>query len=148
MNADEEMWLQNNHLRQQILALSKKSSTVRKRFQLLLVRCKRCDDVVLEVLDTLPYAVVRLRNTEAEKHAPPPEGATTEEVAAHWRSHFATRSPATRLDKNWRFYPIAGQAQPEDAQTLIPCACGCVGDRTRSHRWMRERMAAGKSATV
>lgn len=52
---------QTAHLQAQLNAIDTLPVRRRRGYQLLVLRCQGCGDVLLEVLDTRPYAVVRMR---------------------------------------------------------------------------------------
>lgn len=144
----DEMQLQNDHLRAQLAALAKSPPRVRRKYQLLVVRCQGCGDVMLEVLKTEPYAVIRLRGIEPGEFPAAPAGATMAEARDHWREFFADRQESIRLDAHWTFVPIAWPPSSDhDADrrdSSVHTACKCRDAGPISMRWIFEKLAAGQ----
>jgi hypothetical protein len=135
------------YLRSQLNALATKPRKVRERFQRLVVRCKACGDVVIEVLELDPYLVLVQRQSESTPVELPPDGSTSEERKQHWRGHFEARRPTIRLDKRWRFVPIS--EAPDEHERSLVFACRCSAERMRTWAWLRTQLASGtRYATV
>lgn len=146
MNDESERIAQNAYLYDQLNTLSRKPRSVRLRFQLFVMRCKRCGDVLLEVMDTEPYPVILTRRTEVPPFEQPPVGADLDDLVAHWMQYFSQK-PAIRLDKNWRILAIPKEMPPDQAGD-INVACRCADGGSVGIRWIFEQIAAGvQSAT-
>ncbi len=117
------MHKQNDYLRRQLHALERGSPERRRKFQLLLIRCAGCGDVLVEVMQTDPYPVIRFRRTTDHPAAPSlPAGAP---VAARVE-RMKTRLEPIRQGA-WSFYPIPWPL-PEpsaDDHGLVPASCRC-----------------------
>ena len=99
---DDEMRIQNDHLRQQLAAMRTKPA-VWKRLRLLEVPCEGCGDLLLEVMDTEPYAAVCIRRPVRRPGSTSiPEGAP---VAAYI-SRMLEGPAITRRGERF-FYPLA-----------------------------------------
>lgn len=151
MNDDDgERQIQNDYLRRQIVAIDSlpPSDRRRKRLQLFVLRCRSCQDVVLEVVDTKPYRVIRTRRTQLNEIAPPPPGLSPEGRTAYWREHFADRPPdAIRLDARWMFTPIPDDLSSESDSSVVT-ACRCTSDQLVRISWLATQLAAGKSTAT
>lgn len=116
-----EMHQQNDYLRQQLHALARGTAARRRKFLLVVVRCGRCEDVLLEVVDTFPYPVVRHRGTEAHPSAAVFGGGSVQERLAHDRS---VGEPIRRGE--WLFCPLPSPIPDVgDGETVIHTACRC-----------------------
>lgn len=118
-----EMAKQNDHLRQQLLALAKLGTTKRRQYQLVELRCGRCGDVLLEVMRTDPYATFRYRRTVDHPSVETlPVDADLEARLSQMREKVEQirRGP-------WTFYPIDDPI-PEhgDPRRLLSCSCSCA----------------------
>lgn len=149
---ERERQSQNDYLREQLHAIDKAPGR-RRRYQLFVLRCQRCGDVLLEVIETDPYWSVRIRHAESPEDSPPrpPAGSRVSEVQAHYRAHFEGRErPARlRLDKRWSFFAITTEMS-RDERREVDVACRCATNLAGSValRWVYERLAAGdRSAT-
>ncbi len=113
---------QNDYLRQQLHALAKGTTKRRRRFLLAVLRCVRCGDVLLEVVDLVPYPVVRHRRTEVHPGAGAfPDHGSVQEITAYFKA-------AGELIRQgeWVFYPIPSPVPPVgDAEMTIRTACRC-----------------------
>lgn len=112
--------IQTEHLRRQLAALATLAPARRRKFQLLVVRCQGCGDVMAEVLDTKPYPVIRSRQLVVRELG---EAARN----GDWARHFAETKESIRRDQEWRFVPIPQPLPSERAarNALIPVACSC-----------------------
>jgi len=145
---DDDHQEQSEFIRQELAALAKLSPTQRRRHQLLVVHCKGCSDVLMEVLDGRipteqgiePWPIVRHRLTHSTAVTPPPRSASRADAERHWATHFQTRKEAIRLDPEWRFT----LAPPADERSLLAFACRCTGDRTVDAKWIREQIESGR----
>ncbi len=89
---------QTTHLQAQLNAIDTLPARRRCGYQLLVLRCQGCGDVMLEVVDTRPYAVVR------------------------------TRAPLDFRRGGWRWSAIpwpSGETDPDSDRAAIPTACRC-----------------------
>ncbi len=115
---------QNERLRKVLHLLAKLPAAKRQRYQLLVIRCGRCGDVLVEVVQTLEYPVVHYRQTTrhpAAKPVPPDADA-----AARVRANREAGEPVRQGD--WTFYPLP-QPIPratDDQGALIPACCRCT----------------------
>jgi hypothetical protein len=112
---------QNDYLRQQLHALDRGAAARRRKFVLLVVRCGRCGDVLAEVVDLVPYPVVRHRRAEDHPGAgTPPSGSTRERIA-----HRRTAGEPIRQGE-WMFYPIPHPVPASgDSETVTHTVCRC-----------------------
>lgn len=121
----QKMAEQNDRLRDTLALFDKLPLGKRRRYQLLVVRCGRCEDVLVEVVQTLDYPVVRHRQAAAHPAAPPgpPVGAGVEGHREHWK----IAGDSIRQDE-WVFYPLA-QPVPKpsgDHRRIVTTCCGCT----------------------
>lgn len=101
-NFEQEMALQNDYLRKQLHALQKLPTKQRLKYVRLTIMCAPCQEVVLEVVGTEPYPVVRYRQTTRHPNTSFP--AATAPVS-DWIGHARTAGPSVRQDE-WSFYPV------------------------------------------
>lgn len=116
---------QNDHLRMQLAALDSGPKSRWMRFRLLAVHCGRCGEILLEVMDTSPYPVVRYRGVVNHPGVDVlPADAAIETRIAHQRA----KPGRIRRDDAWRFDPIPANIPPDDPSldhNLVTCACRC-----------------------
>lgn len=144
-NFDQEYLKQTKYLACQIEALSRKPRRDRQKYQLLVVRCKRCGDVILEVLDLDPYPVVRTRDREGATlatPAPPPSDLRPIDRGRHLYEQMS--SPQVRLDKRWRFVAFS-IAEPRGGVTT---ACRCQDHGLIPLQWVADQCGSGVRATT
>lgn len=119
---EHEYQEQTEYLQAQLTALNGLPPQRRRRFQLLVLRCQGCEDVMLEVLDTRPYAVVRTRPLH----------------------------PSTRRG-GWRWLAIpwpSGSDSPEREAGQIPVACRCRQSSTTLRAVLGDLRAGRRSGVV
>jgi hypothetical protein len=120
-------------LRRQLKALNDGPPSRRRKFVLHEWVCVGCDELVMEVIATSPYRVLRYRQvavSDAAKVAaanPPPTPGMS--MAQAWyadqRSQLEHPNESIRRDKEWRFVPLP-DARPDHAERrLVIAACRC-----------------------
>lgn len=143
----DEWQIQNDYLRQQLVAIARRPAAKRREFRLFVLWCKRCSDVLLEVVDTRPFPVVRLRHAVSSQRPPQaPAGASVTQALEHYRSA-REASPelykhSIRLDKRWRFIAIPPTMAPNE-RSSVSVACRCQEQQLVELRWVYEQMNAG-----
>ncbi len=150
MTFEEDWHSQNDYLRSQLLALDGLPRARRRTFQLFVLRCKECGDVVLEVMDArLPDGqsvyVVQIRHlVESSTRIPQlAKGLSVAEYQKHFRAHRSSIKHAIRLDKNWRFFCVSAQMTDRATATSAHTACRCRADREFSLAWIYEQIESG-----
>ena len=114
---------QNAYLRRQLHALNKLTSSKRRRYQILEIRCGACQGVLLEIIKTVPYPVIRYRRTTGHPSVIPlPFDAS---VAARVERMKSTPAPLRQDD--WSFAPLPDPipAPSGEGIALVATTCRC-----------------------
>lgn len=115
----DEMAAQNDYLRSQLTALTKGGRERMKRFVQHEIRCQRCGDPVVQIVETVPYRVIRYRTIS--------DGPTSGARLQKWLDggDYEPGPTQVRLDPRWKFFPIADD-EHGDPRLMIPAACSCA----------------------
>lgn len=124
-----EMASQNDYLGAQLKALravSRRDPKRWRKWRLLVVLCRYCGCAFVEVMNLDPCAVILTRGTVDHPSTPAvPAGATVEDYI----QRLSSRIEPIRLDRDWRFFPIAWPLRERDRQhesrQLVSCTCKC-----------------------
>lgn len=121
--ADEEFHKQNDYLRQQLHALNSGSPARRRKFQMFVVRCGGCDDVLAEVMRTEPFPILHTRRTGGHPSTPVlPAGTPAGQLLAQMKDQ-----PQSFRRDAWSFraipWPLPEPSPDDHANVSTTCRC-------------------------
>lgn len=133
----DDMAEQNDMIRAQLDALDKGGRKWLKRCLLHEIRCSRCGDPLVQLVDLKPYRVVRFRQITQGDGA----------QLSKWIDSgiYESTPDPVRLDPWWKFFPIAANEPVDDSWLIFP-ACRC-GQFELSMRGVLSRRGTSSTAT-
>lgn len=128
---EERMRAQNASLRQQLAVLAKMPRARRQKLVLLEVVCRGCGDLLVEVVATSPYPVVRSRGLDEPDRAMP-DREEGEPSKAYGRRVYEERhreyDQSLRLGE-WKFWPLPRPWPVPGSEgyrsLIVPFICRC-----------------------
>jgi hypothetical protein len=117
---EREYQIQTDYLAMQLRALMTRPIKTRKSYIFHQIRCAGCGDVLVQVVDLVPYRVIRYRGSTSDEQLLPADMDPRERALA-----MAARKRSIRLDKNWMFFPV-GEHDADERPHLVQAMCRCT----------------------